>query len=73
MSAAASAQPTCEQKRILLGRFQADLRVYIQCSANLGKHTGTAFDAAYKHAEGARIAFERSRLALNKHTAEHGC
>jgi hypothetical protein len=63
----------CQVRRILEGRFHADLRVYVDCAINLGNRTGTPFEDAYRHAEGARIAFERSRLAFNKHIAEHGC
>ena len=73
MSGTSRAKSACEEKRILLGRFHADVRVYVGCATNLGNRIGTAFEAAYKHAEGARIAFERSRLTLNRHIAQHGC
>lgn len=73
MTGISRAESVCQEKRILLGRFHADVRVYVACATNLGNSTGAAFDAAYKHAEGARIAFERSRVALHKHMAKHGC
>ena len=70
---AASAEPACETRRILVGRFHADLRVYVDYAMRLDGLMGAGFDAGYQHAERARIAFEQARFALKQHEVEHGC
>ena len=63
----------CRERDVLRGRFRADLRVYIDSATRLEKAGQEEFGATYENAERARVAFLRSRCALDTHIAEHRC
>lgn len=63
----------CLERTILMERYRADLRVYVDATNLLDNLKPREFDRAYEHAQRARIAFERAREALNHHISVHGC
>jgi hypothetical protein len=66
--------PGCEERQRLFDRYRVDLLLYREAVAMLEKSLFTVgFAAACGHAERSRIAFETSREAFHRHTAEHGC
>jgi len=63
----------CNEGKILEGRHQANLKIYLDAVGRLERSLGEEFDRAYQYAERARLAFEKSRIALDDHFAGHGC
>jgi len=64
----------CVEQRKLRRRYLAALRAYRQMVPALDDvSTRREFDLAYERAEGARVAFIRSRFELRDHLERHGC
>lgn len=63
----------CQEREILRGRFRADLKVYIDSATRLENAGREEFESTHENAERARLAFLRSRAALDVHIAEHRC
>jgi len=65
---------SCRDRKVLEGRYYADLRVYLYAVRGLEQPlTKREFDQAYENANRAKTAFEHARDLLNTHVAEHGC
>jgi hypothetical protein len=63
----------CRQQEVLLGRLQADTKVFSEITQRLESCKAGDFEQTYRAAESARLAFLRAREALNVHRALHGC
>jgi hypothetical protein len=63
----------CGTKQMLMSRYSADLRAYIEATKALDQAAmKPGFDRVYERAMNARRAFEMAREVLNKHLAGHG-
>ena len=64
----------CQERKILEGRYRADLKAY-QSAVKALEHLldKKDFKQTYQNAELARRAFEQARDALEVHIATHGC
>jgi hypothetical protein len=64
----------CQERKILQGRYEADLKVYLSAVRSLEQpFNPKEFRQAYQNADLAKRAFENARDALNAHLAIHGC
>jgi hypothetical protein len=67
----------CPEKKLLASRHRADLRVYIDANARLdalaGRDAGQDYARMLRHAQRARMVYEKSRDRLQEHIAHHGC
>ena len=66
-------KPCTERDRLRQAYYQATLEVSASCGALPSTPFGPEFTAALKKAEAAQRASDASRLAYEKHCAEHGC
>lgn len=68
---------TCEEKRLLIGKYGAAVKHYSATVADLNRTRGKILKHEYNQllelSEEARVMSERTRVALDRHTAEHGC
>jgi len=63
----------CDECKILMERYHADLRVYIDATVVLDDSVfGLKFDKAWADATRARQRFEQAREEVNRHIADHG-
>ena len=64
----------CQERKILEGRYRADLEVY-QSAVKALEHLldKKDFPQTYQNAELAKRTFEQAREALEIHIATHGC
>jgi len=63
----------CPERDILEARYHADVKVYLDAAKRLASCSPGDFKQVHEDAEGARVAFENARTALNNHIAAHGC
>jgi hypothetical protein len=63
----------CREHEVLLGRLQADRRVYIECNWHLEHSKPEEFEYTYQRAKDARNAFLKARKRLDAHIEEHCC
>ena len=69
--------PPCEEKRALLNAYHSATAVFSQQLTNLHAQIGTSSKGEYesmrRSVDEARVRSEETRLALDRHVAEHGC
>jgi len=63
----------CRDHEVLLGRLQADRRVYAECARHLTHSKPEEFEYAYQRAKDARNAYLKALKRLEAHIEEHCC
>jgi hypothetical protein len=64
---------SCSEKKILVSRYEADLRVYMLACEDVVKASDDAFSGILKHAKRVRERLASARRKLHEHQLEHGC
>lgn len=68
-----SRRSLCRDHEVLLGRIQADRRIYAECTRLLEHSKPKEFEYAYQRAKDARNAYLKALKRLDAHVEEHQC
>lgn len=63
----------CPDREMLIHRYHADFRVYVEAERSLERSIGSNFFDTLRRANRARLGFEMAREQLNTHLSWHRC
>ena len=63
----------CSDREHLVARFETATREYSQAVQSLAGKRTREFQLAYEETERLRVACEDARIAMERHSIEHGC